>query len=149
MSPADEISVRAHLERMIEELNRQMINEFVALRRELSLVNAYTKDANEKAERIDQQWRAQANEWRGTVESLITKYATQDSVRALEKSLLAVNEADRTRAETEHKGIHTSLAGLETWKSNMQGRLWGIPVLLSVVVFIVTQLMRVLFPTVK
>ena len=137
----------------------------------MDLIQTFTREAGDKADKIDIEWRAQANEWRGTVESIITKYTTAQEMQALEKSLLAAMESDRTKfqndqktlersllaalgsdrtkSESDHNTLEVRVGKLESWKDNMQGRLWGVPILIGAVVFVVTQLMRVIFPTAK
>jgi hypothetical protein len=170
-SEADAISLREHLERLIDNGDKQHASDLAALRRELDLIRTFTKEAGEKADKIDVEWRKQANEWRGTVEGIITKYTTSTEVQALEKSLLASMVADRTKvqndqetlkggllaaigsdrtkSESDHRSLEIRVTKVESWKDNMQGRFWGIQVLTGVVVFVMTQLMRVFFPSSK
>lgn len=166
-----EVTLREHLERLITDGDKQHTNDLASLRRELDLIRTFTKEAGDKADKIDVEWRKQANEWRGTVESIITKYTTAQEMQALEKSLLAAMEsdrtkfqhdkealeksllaairADRTKSESDHDTLEVRVGKLESWKDNMQGRLWIVPIVIGAAVFVATQLMRVLFPAGK
>ena len=123
-SKDSEISLREYLERMIMDLRSHLDQRFE---------NAQT--AINKAERTMNERLASMNEFRDTLRDQAAKFATllqvDDKLHGVEKS---------------EEAIEKRLTELERWKNNMQGRMWAIPVLVGVFVFLLTQVMRVLFP---
>lgn len=123
---AQEITLREHLERLIREIISNTDKEFTALRRELDLSTGFNKEANLKADKIEEEWRQAANEWRGAMDNLINKYATVVELGALEKGMLAANEADRSKHTSDLKSLEARVYNLEIEKSGFSGRIGGI-----------------------
>ena len=161
-------ALESHLHDAIRSVEERSLERMKAIQRETTLIQQAAGEAVLKAEQAQQLRNEAMNEWRGTVTDLISRYVEQRAVdvmetslrgkieaveksieatgRALEKSLLAVGEANQARAEAYYKSNADRLRQLEEWKSNMQGRMWAIPTIIGVVVFVVTQIMRVMFP---
>jgi hypothetical protein len=107
--------------------------------------------AVDKAEEEMKQKLGIMNEFRSALSDQATKFVQREQFEDLRTRV----EAAATRAEldstlrtreTRFTAAESRLATLEQWQSNIQGRMWGIPMVVGLVVFIVTQLMRVLFP---
>lgn len=123
---AQEITLREHLERLIREIISNTDKEFTALRRELDLSTGFNKEASLKADKIEEEWRKAANEWRGAMDNLINKYATVVELGALEKGMLAANESDRLRHASDLKALEARVYSLEMEGSGFSGRIGGI-----------------------
>ncbi len=150
-------ALAAHLNDAIRSVEERSHERLGNVRRELDLAQRADREAIGKAEQAQQLRNEAMNEWRQTVTTIIARYVEQRQIdaleetmrakiEALEKSLLSAGEGYHGKAEAYYKSNADRLKQLEEWKSNMQGRLWSIPVIVGLVVFVVTQLMRVMFP---
>jgi transcriptional accessory protein Tex/SPT6 len=119
-----EVPLRQHLERIIDDFRSHVDQRFDS-----------AQTAIDKAERTMNERLQGMNEFRDTLRDQAAKFATivqlDDRLHGVDKDYLAMGER---------------LTELERWKNNMQGRMWAIPSMIGVFVFVLTQLMRVLFP---
>jgi hypothetical protein len=107
--------------------------------------------AVDKAENEMRQKLAIMNEFRGALTDQAGHFVQREQFEDMRTRMEATAtklelEATLKGRETRFAAAETRLTEIEQWKNNMQGRLWGVPVLIGVVVFVITQLMRVLFP---
>jgi hypothetical protein len=175
----NEISLLAHVEARLADLQRQMSTladncdeKLADVRREMALrdknwsdVHVSSQRAIDKAENEMRDKLAIMNEFRSAlsdqarhfvlrdqfedlrtrVEAAVTRVELEATVRARETRFVASETRLTTLERNTGNYSEERMTQLEGWRNNMQGRLWGIPMVIGVVVFVITQLMRFLF----
>lgn len=123
------------LQEQLQVIERLAVERLDSVRREIILMQQNSAEAISKAAAANERRFESVNEFRAQQGDLIKTFATKSDIKALSDALDKVEEREKE---------------LEQWRSNTEGRqairtvLW--PVLVGVVVFILTQVMRIAFP---
>lgn len=122
-----------------ESLRREFTARIDAVRNEVLLIQRASEEAIGKAEAATEKRFASVNEFRQQLNDQTKNFATREMVEQAARQRITRFEAAEDR-----------IKDIEQWKSNTEGRqavraiLW--PVMVGVIVFIMTQVMRVMFP---
>ena len=153
-----EVASRERVEGLQEQLTvieRLAVERLEGVRREIILMQKNAEEAIEKATAATEKRFDSVNEFRGQLNDQTRTFATREMVEELRGRLekAATREMVEQAASQRHRqieAVEARIKMIEEWKSNSEGRqavrtvLW--PVLVGVVVFILTQVMRIAFP---
>lgn len=132
MTGEEPISLREYLEQAINGLRTEM----QAVKDQADTTFEFTQRAIDKAEHEMRQKLAIMNEFRGALTDQAAGFSTREQYeenRARIEKLASIATVDR---------LETRVAMLEQFHNNMQGRMWAIPIVVGVVVFVITQALR-------
>lgn len=86
--------------------------------------HAQAQTAIDKSENQNVAWRAEANEWRGTLNDALNRFATRDDLATLNKDMDGIQLAiSRLPTRVELETNKQNIESLQLWRSNMEGRL--------------------------
>lgn len=122
-----------------EAIRSELVTRMEAIRHEMLLIQKAEEEAIDKADAATEKRFESMNEFRKQLSDQTRTFATREMVDTAAAARIARFEQAEGR-----------IKDLEFWRSNTEGRqairaiLW--PVIVGVVVFIMTQIMRVMFP---
>ena len=105
---------------VITEIEKRYDMRIDDLEKNFTMQMTNARDAREKLEMHAEQWRAQANEWRGAMDDRERRYAMKDNMEAVVGALH--KELDTLRAEVVQVRLDL---GMQAGKGTGMDKMWG------------------------